>query len=147
MSEAEPKAIWILFITGVGLVFKMVIGEFLADSFEYDKHGYDLCGVAFGASLSSFALQITSKADLFPGLPKTGWWSLFSTISPDIVIQRSLMLLGLLLLNCVGLLLTAWVCNIVKKGGVHWKGGLMLVNYLIGGAFLGTSIWVLLTKQ
>jgi hypothetical protein len=146
MPPLNPKAKYILAITAGGLVFKILFGDLISGKFEYQRHGYDLCIVTLGASLSSLSLQIMSDHDLFPDLQQARVFAGLASISPNPVSQRIVLLLGVFLLSCIMSLVTARVGMAIREETTKGKNYLSLFNFLMGAGVFGAYILMLITK-
>jgi len=146
MPPLNPKAVYILAITAGGLVFKILFGDMISGRFDYQRHGYDLCIVTLGASLSGLSLQIMADHDLFPDFPKTGVFAGLASLSPNPVSQRIVLLLGVFLLSCIMSLVTARVAMAIRDDSTKGKNYLSLLNFLFGAGVFGAYILMLITK-
>ena len=147
MPPLNPKAIYILAISAVGLLFKIVFGDMITGKFDYQRHGYDLCIVTLGASLSSLSLQIMTDHDLFPDLAKAKILAPLLSFAPNPVAQRVSLLMGVFLLSCIMSLLTARIGMAIREESTKGKNYLSLLNFVIGVGVFGTYILMLITKD
>jgi hypothetical protein len=146
MPPLNPKAIYILLVTAGGLVLKILFGDMISGEFEYQRHGYDLCIVTLGASLSSLSLQIMTDQDLFPGLQNARVFAGLASVVSSPISQRIVLLFGVFLLSCIMSLVTARVGMAIKKDSTKAKNSLRLLNFLIGSGVFGAYILMLITK-
>jgi hypothetical protein len=136
----------ILTVTAVGLIFKILFGDVISGEFLYYKHGYDFCVLTLGASLSSFALQLVSEKDLFPGLKGNSFLEPIAHLTDDTKSQR-LILLGLVVLtSCLIALLTARIGKSIKEGTARFSNLLSAMNFTFGCGLFAVYVMMLISK-
>lgn len=136
----------VLTVTWLGLSFKLLFGDVITGKFEYHKHGCDLCILTMGTALSMLSLQLISKADILPGIPGTGLWSLFTVFSNDVVKQRIALLVALFIVSCFLAFLTALISRAVGDPATKGKNLLSLMNFGIGSSTFGAYLFLLIAK-
>lgn len=147
IGPLQGQAWLILIVTMFGLLLKTVFGDLVAGEFNYYKHGYDFCIITLGASLSSFAMQLVSKHDLFPNLPKTGPINVLASVAPDVIDQRRILLLLIFAASCFLALLTAYIGRHIKEGQTAGAALLSGLNFILGSALLSIYVLILITKD
>jgi hypothetical protein len=135
----------VMTVVTVGLALKIVFGDLVSGQFLYYKHGYDMCMMTFGASLSNVSLQLLADHDLFPGISTSGPLSAF-LIGPDHVSQKRNMLLILFILTILGVALTAYIARAITEPDTKGKDFLSLLNFALGSGFLGIYVLTIITK-
>lgn len=146
VAPLTPKAGWILGITVVGLVLKILFGDLASGGFEYHRHGYDFCIVTLGAALSSISVQLTTDRDLFPGLSGLSALLRINLVTKEVITQRIFLLVAILLASCILALLTARISSAIREGNAQFPNLLSLLNFVLGVGLFGVYVLILITK-
>ncbi len=146
IASLQPKAWLILLITTLGILFKLLFGDLATGEFRYHKHGYDLCVLTMGATMSGLSLQLLSDDNLFPGLQAAGPLTLAEFVSSDPVQQSRLLLVFMFLVSSFVALLTAIISKAISSESTPGKNLLALINFLCGATMLGWYVLILVTK-
>ncbi len=146
IAQLEGKAYVVLFVTWVGLMLKLFLGDIISDNFEYHKHGYDFCTLTMGTALSMFSLQLLSDGDLLSKLPPTGFLAAFAFVSPDPWKQHTVILALLFLAACLASFGTARISRSVNDPRTRARALLAGLNFALGSGAFGTYLLLLLAK-
>jgi small-conductance mechanosensitive channel len=138
--------------TALGLMFKTIASDLISGRFTFNKQGYDFCILTMGASLSSFAMQLTSNIDLFPGIGTLTGFSPSTTA--DVLTQRRVILFLVFLVSTAMSFLTAYISRLIRESEetddqlkkVKAPQALSLLNYLLGMGLFGAYLLILITK-
>lgn len=146
LAPFNDRATFILVVTAGGLVIKSVIGDFASGEFFFYKFAYDNCVMAFGAILTAFALQLSSRTDLFPGFGSVVLLRDIPQLSSDPVFARAMQLLVFLIIALMATVVTAAVAAAIKNKKAKAPDLLAGFNSLIGLTLLGVYVLLLVTK-
>ena len=146
IAQLQAKAWLVLLVTTIGILFKLLFGDLATGEFHYYKHGYDLCVLTMGATLSALSLQLLSEVSLFPGLQTAGPVALIQYLTSDPVQQCRLLLFAVFLVSSFTALLTARISKAIKIEAARGKNLLALINFSLGAAMLGWYVLILVTK-
>ena len=146
MPDLNAKANWILLMTAIGMLLKILLGDLASGEFQYHKHGYDFCVVTLGASLSGASLQLVAGNDLYPGLSRMTSWLGLDKLTHDTVSQRLSFLILTLLVSCLLAFVTARISRAIKDKNASYPGLLSLLNYVLGVTLFGGYVLVLIAK-
>lgn len=147
IGSLQPKAWLVLGVVTLGLLFKLLFGDLASGEFHYNKHGYDLCVLTMGASLSGLSLQLLSQDNLFPGLAAAGPLVIATMLTSDPIGQIRFLMFGFFLVSCFSALLTARISRAIRSGDSKANGALACINFCIGASMLGWYVLILITKE
>ncbi|MCP5133686.1 MAG: hypothetical protein H6976_08795 [Gammaproteobacteria bacterium] len=146
IADLQPKAWLILLVSTLGILFKLLFGDLATGEFQYHKHGYDLCVLSMGATMSSLSLQLVTDINLFSGIQSTSPILLAKTFTNDAIQQSRVLLFTVFLFASFSTLLTARVSKAIRFDSTKGKNILSLLNFSIGAAMLGWYVLILVAR-
>lgn len=147
ISPLHDRATAVLIVTTIGLLFKLMLGDIATGEFQYNKHGYDLCVLSMGATMSSLSLQLITEINLFPGIRATGLLQFAQLFTDNPVKQNRGLMSVVFIFSSFAALLTARISRAIKFDPTRGKNLLSLINFSIGAAMLGWYVLILVTKE
>lgn len=148
IAPLHAKAWLLLFITAVGLCFKIVCTDLATGACDYHKHGHDFSVLTMGGALSAGGLQLTTKGtDLYPGIPNVWPWNYVSALTDNIVQQRLLVIGAVFALACVVAVLTARISRSVREETPNYPALLSILNFCLGAGLFASYLLLMVTRE
>jgi len=148
IPELNGAAWYILLVTAGGLSLKTLFADSAGNKLQWSKVGNDYCTIAFGGVLTSFAIQIVSHTDLFPGIGNITVIKDIPAFSKSASANRSAQLMVALILAMIFMFFAAKISASIKAAEAKGRERptLSLLNGVLGATLLGSYALILISK-
>jgi hypothetical protein len=146
IAPLAPNGIFVLGVAGLGVLVITLLNETATGTFDFNRQGLDYCKVAFGAALSSLAVQVTHFDDPKQKLP-SGLLSGFIAKIIHNTAGQKLALYSLAALIALGIMW--WVggnSRAIQNETAKGAAPLALLNYLLGSMMYVMYVAILIVK-